>query len=104
MLWVLIRIASPSLKLPLRGSSNCLCEAVLMSTNNICFYREIWKTTINYDKYPPYLFLCFAGIPCIMDEDKVIANKLLLDWEPVLHDDNVDDDNDTIINSESVRA
>ena len=39
-----------------------------------------------------------------MDEDKVIANKLLLDWEPVLHDDNVDDDNDTIINSESVRA
>ena len=33
------------------------------------------------------------------DEDSVIANKLQLDWEPV-----IDKDGETVINSESVRA
>ena len=33
----------------------------------------------------------------MIDEDKVIANKLQLDWEPVL-----DNDRERMINSESV--
>ena len=54
MLWVLIRIA------------NCLAEAILMSTHNICFYGDWRKLSLNNHQIPSLSFPLFdLGLHCL---------------------------------------
>ena len=70
-------------------TQNCLAEAILMRTHNICFMENYRKLSFNYHQIPPLSVLLLSGgnspIFCMLSIFNILGSSVAQFLDMILH-------------------